>query len=509
MLKKKIIVIPLDERPCNYDFNIFMSRETPYEILSPPRSLMGNKKIPGQCNLIIDWLKKEAKDAQGLIVSLDTLLYGGIVPSRLHNHSIDELKAKLEVLRQIKKENEKLVIYGFQLLMRNPKYSSSEEEPDYYAEYGREIHLFGVYQHKKELGIITKKELQSLKKLEAYIPKMYLDDYLSRRNKNTLMNEYFINLVRDEIIDFALIPQDDSSPYGFTAIDQFKTRKMIEDKNLETKIYMYPGADEVANTLLSRLILSLENKKPLVYLKYSSVNAASIIPLYEDRYLGETIKYQVLAAGGLLIDDLQNADIVLLVNAPSTNMKEAKDIHHRTIEYDSFRTLIEFVEFTDYAIEILNKPVILADVAYANGGDYHLFKLLKQKNLLFRLSAYAGWNTSSNSLGTAIPQGVLAWLYPDRQANLDFLGLRYVEDIGYCSLVRSKVSKMLKPPLDYYNLDGCKGSVVTSIKKELDNFIHKNFITLKPVITNIYSPWNRMFEIGLNIKVEKVNKEWG
>lgn len=505
---KKIILLPLDERPCNYHFGEYMLGGTPYEVLLPPKEYMGDKKKAGNIEKLISWLKKNAKNSDGIVVSLDTLLYGGIVPSRLHYDSEATLVKRINVLKEIKEQNPNLLIYGFQLLMRNPEYSSSEEEPDYYEEFGREIHLYGVYKHKTSLGIITTEEKREFSKIEKILPKEYLNDYITRRSINSLMNKHFLKLVEDKVLDFAIIPQDDSSPYGFTALDQIETRQMIEDKNLELDVYMYPGADEVANVLLSRMVLHYENKKPLVYLKYSSVGDGKIIPLYEDRYLAETLKYQILAAGGLIIDDLKNADIVLLVNTPPEKMREAASYLTRTIEYDSFRTLVEFVEFANYTINDLNKTTVIADVAYANGGDYHLFKLLKQKGLLFKVNAYAGWNTSSNTIGTALPQGIFDYLFPNRKENLDFLSLRYVEDIGYCSIVRKEISSKLVLPNHYFLIDGKKGPVVNEIKDELNKFIKNNFNNEKfvPTINKIYSPWNRMFEIGLEISANENKK---
>ena len=38
-----------------------------------------------------------------------------------------------------------------------------------------------------------------------------------------------IDLVRDGILDFMIVPQDDSSPYGLTAKDQQAVRSYITD----------------------------------------------------------------------------------------------------------------------------------------------------------------------------------------------------------------------------------------------------------------------------------------
>lgn len=45
---KKIVILPLDERPCNYNFPLFLSEgNSRYVLAAPPREMMGKKKIPG------------------------------------------------------------------------------------------------------------------------------------------------------------------------------------------------------------------------------------------------------------------------------------------------------------------------------------------------------------------------------------------------------------------------------------------------------------------------------
>ena len=82
---KKIVILPLDERPCNYNFPLFLSEgNSRYVLAAPPREMMGKKKIPGNYSALKEFLQRECSDAYGLILSVDALLYGGIVPSRLH-----------------------------------------------------------------------------------------------------------------------------------------------------------------------------------------------------------------------------------------------------------------------------------------------------------------------------------------------------------------------------------------------------------------------------------------
>jgi len=176
---------------------------------------------------------------------------------------------------------------------------------------------------------------------------------------------------------------------------------------------MYPDADAAVNTLLARVINRRKDKRPLVFIKLASNVGGAVIPDYEDRFVGETLKYHILAAGGLVASCVSEADIVLMVNIPSGGMQDRwTEIDSgtslpNTLEYDANRTLIELIEYADYAVTQLKKNVVFADIAYCNGGDHLLFRLLRQEGLLWKLAGYAGWNTSSNSIGTCLPMGMI------------------------------------------------------------------------------------------------------
>lgn len=53
-----------------------------------------------------------------------------------------------------------------------------------------------------------------------------------------------------------------------------------------------------------------------------------------------------------------------------------------------------------------HKIVSIADNAYANGGDIMFIHLLDKNQLLMQVGGYAGWNTSANTIGTAIAEAV-------------------------------------------------------------------------------------------------------
>ena len=504
-MAQKIIYLPLDERPCNYKFPLDIFSDTDICVVAPPIAAMGQKKQPGDYNKIKEFLINECESAYGAVISIDTLLYGGIVPSRLHYLSESELSARLDLLCELKKRNPKLVIYAFQLIMRTPQYSFSERVPEYYAVCGREIFLYGYYQNKAQLGIITAEEKKALENIN--IKPEYLNDYLKRRKLNAVFNRKTLELLETKIIDFLIIPQDDASEYGYPSIDQAELRQIIREKHLTLKAYMYPGADEVGCILMARMLNQVKNGKPRFFLKYPSPTAPEVIPCLEDRFLDVTVKYQVLAAGGIVVPALCDCDLVMLVligaekMIPNPNNTPSRDI-------DVLSNLAECFEFGRW-VDASGYPLIVADLLYLNGGSIDVLSYIKATDLLMRLAAYSGWNTSSNSLGTAIAQGIVYYYYGNRPSHLKFLIRRYLEDIGYDSFVRKKIwNELDNYGMSYFSVKEEQGLVACRVEEELNRFFEFHLPEIKKdyQIEGVRMPWKRMFEVDFTVTSKNENK---
>lgn len=500
----KIVLLPLDERPCNLRYPKQIFAGGPLHVVVPDDAILGQKKKPAVLSKLDAFLLHETQDAHGLVISMDMLLYGGLVPSRLHHQTKDDLLARFDVLRQVKKNNPSLIIYAFDLIMRCPQYSSNDEEPDYYGTCGLEIFKSGFLGHKIELNLATEEEKRVYNQL--VVPQVHLNDYLGRRNLNLEMNQVTLTFVDQQIIDFLIIPQDDAAQYGYTAKNQEVLKKDIDRLGIASKVYMYPGADEVANTLLSRMYTTLAQIKPTFYIHYPSPSCATTIPLLEDRFLDVTVRYQIRAAGGMIVSSISEADIVLFVNASGTKMASSASL--QAVRDEGLRTqrnLIDFVELMKDVID-MGKTVAVADVATLNGSDHELMQLLKQQGLLLKLGAYAGWNTSSNTLGTTIPHGIQTWARGFTQEHYDFLVSRYVEDYGYMTSVKgSVIGELHTMGLNYFDVKGRLHDVEKMVFERLQHFIHHYLepIEKQIVIHKVWMPWKRMFEVGVDVSYQK------
>ena len=193
----------------------------------------------------------------------------------------------------------------------------------------------------------------------------------------------------------------------------------------------------------------------------------------------------------------ERADFVLMVNTnPNGKTYEAND---RSNDGDA-REGTKY--FADLVSEYVAKgyPVGIADIAYANGSDNALMEELRKRSLLFKLKAYAGWNTPTNSTGFAIGEGMLTQKM--KRADVDALLLtRYLDDWAYQANVRNTIARQLswlRGDGVYGSLDAKKEAVSQRTQTMLRRFIDSNLprlTTLEDI--EVYFPWNRMFEADI------------
>jgi hypothetical protein len=491
----KIVYIPLDERPCNYAFAQQIAAGTPVQLIVPEKGILGDKKMPANIGALEQFLKAECAQADACVLSLDMLLYGGIIPSRLHHLQEDELVGRLKMVRELKRNNPALKIFAFALIMRCPGYSSADEEPDYYETCGREIFLTGQIKHKLALGLISPEAAAAT--LQEYANKTgpYLEDFENRRRINRNILEKILTEYRD-CFEVLVIPQDDSSAYGYTTVDREYLKQAVAQTGRE-EIPMYPGADEVGMSLLANAACSLMGRRPGVKLVYAHEDSPNMVPLYEDRPVGKTIPVLLNTSGcGITTED---PDITLYLNYPAHTPVE---VWQAPSEGYKLRDLDGFCD--QIAADVREgRLAAVADCAYCNGGDAELVQMLSQRISLTDVAAYAGWNTSSNTLGTVACQAVFAWLFgKNRQLEL-FTAQRLYEDVGYCGHVRREVTALIEPMgFGYFDAGERNGAVAKLVRQRLEAYMKDLLpqIAEKYTVDRCQMPWKRMFEVDLTLK---------
>jgi hypothetical protein len=150
-------------------------------------------------------------------------------------------------------------------------------------------------------------------------------------------------------------------------------------------------------------------------------------------------------------------------------------------------------------------PVGVADLAYCNGGDPALIAALEEGGALPNLSAYAGWNTAANTLGTVIAQLCLTLCAPgdtgpNHTAQRRFLTERLIDDYGYQTLVRPQAAEQARARhADPFNLGEAAEPLQAVISEALLPLAHRYASQVsdskKAESVRISLPWRRLFEI--------------
>ena len=440
----KIGFLPIDNRPVCYTLPEQITKiDESIELFLPDRSLLGDLTKYADVNGIFEWLKNLPK-LDALVISLDTAAYGGLISSRRCSDSFEEIREKIEKLKEILKEKN-AKIYAFSSIMRISNNNINEEEKEYWNLWGKKIFEYS-FNSCKNNG-----ENQS----QTDIPQEILTDYLNTRKRNFEINKIYLNWQQEGLFDTLVFSKDDCAEFGFNV------REAQELENLGG--FVKTGADEIPLTLLARAIQGKIKIAPI----FTEPSQKNLISNYEDVSIEKSVTGQIELAG-CEVSELQNADMLLFVNNFKNHQGEI--VMKRPTE-----------PFSD-VWNIPQKPYMIADVRFANGADNSFVNKLFEKGFDENFYGYSAWNTSANSLGSLICGAKVKFLakkYNDKEfKKLEIV--RFLDDWAYQANVRQTLSK----------------PDTTELTTQMKPFEKEVAKVLKTEFEVKYSfPWKRLFEV--------------
>ena len=450
----KICFIPIDNRPVCYTLaKDICAIDEDIELFIPPRELLGSLTKYADTEALFVWLK-DLPQTDVMILSLDTLAYGGLIPSRRITDSYEDIKKRIERLKPLL-NNKK--VYAFSSIMRISNNNYNEEEKEYWSEYGKKIFEYSYNCSKLD------------KKPDTDIPNDILNDYIETRKRNFEINKLYLEWQKEGFFEKLIFSKDDCAEYGLNVMEAKELNCL--SSNFSNSVLVKTGADEIPLSLLSKAVSDYSKLKIKVAPIFLEDDCKNLISNYEDISIEQCVKSQ-LELAGCEISDCQDTDVILYVN----NFKSRQGELVMKIDTEHFKDDWEKPE----------KPYIIADVRFANGADNVFVEKLLEVGLDKNFLGYAGWNTSANTLGSLICAMVNSFHNKNAAEFKKLQVTRFLDDWAYQANVRGQREKP--------DTKKCK-----ELMKPFEDRIFKAFNVKYDVQYSF--PWNRLFEIEVKISL--------
>ena len=433
------LYIPLDDRPCCRQFPQRLAR-----LEMPPRELLGQFQEPGDGDALLDWLEERASGAPGAIISVDMLVWGGLVASRHPSGDLKRALARLERLWEIRQHHD-LKLLAFQTIMRNAPTQRTAEEVEW-AE-----------------AIVEFSQDPENEVLRSAIPSQVLHDYMRVRQRNLrIYRELAQHAWESDYLVFAL---DDSKTSGWN---------LLELQSLG-EVNSLPGTDETGLLLTCRALA----EQRVVQVDWSHAELRQLQGLYEDRPAGGVLKAQMAAAE---LEEGPSHYQLWLYGRPGQSQIEARAQQFAEVNgpwLDHLSTALE-----------AGARIVLVDLTFANGGDLSLGQALRHRGLWPKLSGYSAWNTLGNRVGCGLATLVL-------NASREFLAERLADDLLYQADFRWRAAKLLGHP----GLT-LSGPEVERVEDEIFPALRERVKAYLPAHCEFRLPWDRLFEVECESRFE-------
>ena len=514
-----VILLPLDSRPPCTQFVEQLAHMAGIKLLMPPPELLDDYQIPANKLELRRWLSETSGQADAAIISTDMLIHGGLVASRLSSGTVNDYEDTVKLLTGIHHENPYLKMYVFNIIPRLLIADSQE-----YAAFQTKMLKYSVL--KDQISIFENVEdIKKLTVLDEEIPVIVIKHYMSMYAQNTQLNLTLMNMVQQGVLSGLVIGQDDGQPFGVpNMVKEQLQHRLIQAPDLADKVFITRGTDEVALTILGHLITKSYQTQPRIFVKYSTIEGPHITMPFMPNTVGVTVTEKINILGGRQVDHADQADFILYVHIGTSSNKPILKPAAQDIK------------------SLLNQgyKVVLVDLTESFDHKETMLPVLINENVdITKLIAYAGWNTTSNSIGTAITQGSIFSRSLTAQANtpdlialyrenLEFLTARFLDDLYYQKDINPSINKQLqRSHINPYHLGSHYYQTNYTIQKLmfskarwlLREGLYNRPLTIETVqgpqeiiITDLkiqtYLPWQRTFEIWLKptLSLSIINK---
>lgn len=451
------------------------------------------------------WIHAQLDSAEApaaCIASIEMLCFGGLVASRT---SPRHWRNILPWLDEVHSLAARVPTYLSAVIPRTPLQGDSGEDPTYWEAYGEVLRQYALAAD--QFGWMGdaatgRKVAEALERLPAAV----IEAVLQHRRRHLLINTELLIAAARGPLRALLIAQDDTTTTGFSGMDREVLERLSRPLQAANVLLM-TGADELGAVLFARWLNESTAAAPAVRIVYTFPNATDRVPSYESTPLAQTVREHLHAAGCRVVES--GEDILLWVhNFDGDRQREARDQDEEAFHLDRVEAILP--ELREAGRE--ERVLALADVRFANGADRRLVERLLEEPRFAGIVAYAGWNTASNSLGSAIAQAVTVFhmrkfsVPADDRAAMDMLGKRLLDDWGYQAVVRPRLASLLRersgdPSALGHREPDLEREAVRIFQESVIPLVQKSFKYLNLPPVRVSFPWHRLFEAAIDVEI--------
>jgi hypothetical protein len=477
-------------------------------IIVPPAGLLDKRGSPGDVRALGEWLNKDVPPADAAVVALDMLFNGGLMASRQTKEDgwPEQTAERLSLLRSWRAKKS-IPLYAFSVIPRLliPEDSATKQWQYHMMIYALKKDMYDALGHRPDF--------ERVKNMLEIVPPALVADFNKLYEENDRVNYQLALFARGGAVERLTIGQDDGQPFGRPNLNRKKASAYAARFGLSGRMTTTHGADELALLDVAACANKLRRFSPKVKVVYGTESAAELIMPFMPITVRETVEEKIAAVDARRVENIEEADFILFVYCGEKR--------------DAFRAGAAARRIRALAAE---KPLALVDLSISFKREEAVLDALLWENIpLSSLIAYAGWNTASNSIGTALAQSSLflgklrrtedelrPYLY---YKNFEFTIARILDDCLYQKDVRARTARVLyqekiDPDALGEHTEFARQTIREYLAREAKLLLYRNaglypfyrdrerayYITSLTVQVDL--PWERLFEIRLSVGAE-------